>query len=225
MGIPDPLNPFDPPAVVDDEVDSIPNGNYLLTIKGLDEANTIFLSFVVPTAGDTGDCAECLGDVTQLTLQNDGNETDVEVTDGVNPIASFSNPPVPNLGIFTFDIPPGTQSVDVNGTSIPTFCGPGDDDDDDSDSDSDSDSDGDDDDDGPPDVVCEPIGQGSVFGPFTVVEGVSEAGEFCPDPVLCGDDDDDDYDGHSDCFEGSGNKLRSLTLQYTADECTAGGND
>ncbi len=196
-----------PLPIVDDTVSSIPNGDYRLEVKGLDARNTVFISFKHPATSDPVG-GECKGEVAQLTLRNNGAEGDIVVKNEVgDSLGEF--PQVPGGGTFLVNIPEPTPSISVNKTKIPTSC----------------DTDGfSEDNAGDESGPCEVFGAGSIFGDFEVANGVSSIGGPLPKSARCSDSTDDknlDGSGHSGryCLPANETRLRSLTLEYTADDC------
>ena len=199
-----------PPPMVDDTVPSIPNGDYRLELRGLDARNTVFISFNLPATGDPGGSV-CEGDLLQLTLRNNGSEADIEIKDEEG--ASLGKyPQVPGGGTFLINISNPTPSISVNGTMIPTFCRP----------DATAAAAGDDDiGDGRDRCKLKFIAPGSIFSDFEVMNGISSRGgplvgctDLLEDPGL-----DRSIDNGGYCSPQSATSLRSLTLEYSGDNC------
>ena len=208
-----------PPKIVDDIVPSIPNGDYKLEVKGLDARNTVFLSFSHPASGDSR-CGRCEGAVGQLTLRNNGPETDIKVTTLEGDLLG-EFPKMPGGGTFLFNLPDARPSVLVNDTKVPTYCPPrvfagstG--------NKVDAEGSGGD--------ACETIAEGSVLGEFEVVNGLSViGGAFCQSTPTsrrgCRDADGDlGNDNGEYCYSGSRSRLQSITLEYTGDNCDSTNN-
>ncbi|HID70405.1 MAG TPA: hypothetical protein EYP35_08100 [Desulfobacterales bacterium] len=137
--------------------------------------------------GGPGDCSECDGKVTQLTLQYNGSNTAfIEVVQKKDGDIVFSETVDPGEQ-FTFN---GTDKKDTLGTEISIYV------------------------DGSLDTkihtsCSKPIGIGMISGSFEVSDGYSRnGGRFCP--VDAGSDPDP---GNGDCGECDG-KVTQLTLQY-----------
>ena len=136
-----------------------------------------------------------------------------------NLLGEFSK--TPGGGTFLFNLPDAKSSVRVNDTEVPTYC--------------------------PPRVsvgstgknvdaggsggdACETIAEGSFFGEFEVVNGISMiGGAFCrstPSSLRgCRDADGDlGNDNGEYCFSGSRSRLQSITLEYTGDNCDSTNN-
>ena len=70
------------PGVPDATVASFGAGLFPMEFEGVDAANTVFFNVnveVVPGVPEEEECAECDGEVSTLTLQNNGDATDVQV--------------------------------------------------------------------------------------------------------------------------------------------------
>ena len=139
----------------------------------------------VTDPGPGGDCQECDGKVTHLTLRNDGPGAYITVQDKKNEVTLFEGQ-VANGGTFSVD---GFDDKGTLGTEIKVYA------------------------DGAETSIhtsCSvDIGPNAVFGNFVVVEGASRnGGELCPLP----DPGPGPGPGPGDCQECDG-KVTNLTLK------------